>query len=119
MALRIAASLDRRVDRLAGVARAKRLSVPGGVVLFGTDELDAQAERLFAELAALPHAERGGYLLVPPILSVDEWEALALDSQEKLASDTSDWLGPPPVVNAPDPADVSDLYKPNPATVQR
>lgn len=120
MALRIAAtSLSKRLDKVAGIARAKRFSVPGGVVLYGTEELDARNERLFEALAALPRPDRGGYLLVPPILPVDEWEALALDAQATLVRETGEWLGPAPVVTSPDPMDVTDRYKPDPARMQR
>lgn len=120
MALRIAASLSKRLDGLAAVARAQRVSVPGRVIQCGTDELDARNERLFEALGALPRPERGGYLLVPPILPVDEWEAIALSSQLQLERDTSEWLGPPPdEPELPDPMDVTHRYKPDPARVQR
>jgi hypothetical protein len=99
------ATLSKRLDKVAGAVQADRIRIPGGVIHYGNEE------RLFAALAECPQPKRGGYLLVPPILPIDEWEQAALDSQVQLVVDTSSWLGPPAVVNAPDPAIVTDRYR--------
>ena len=85
----------------------------GGVICFGTDELDARNKRLFAELAELPPPARGGYMLVPAILPVDLWEEQALEAQAQLVRETGEWLGPATVVTGPDPMDVTNRYKPD------
>lgn len=102
MRVRVPATLGKRLDRLAGVAIAAQFSIPGAVIRYGTAELDARNERLFEELAALPPPKRGGYMLVPAILPSDEWEAQALDAQERLVRETSDWLDAP-VANTDSP----------------
>lgn len=111
MRVQVSSDLSRRVAKLAGVAQAKRFSVPGGVICFGTDELDARNEHLFGALAALPPDEQGAYLLVPPILSLDVWEAEAQPSQEQLVRDTGNWLGPPVTTTEPDVGDGSHRYR--------
>lgn len=49
----------------------------------------------------------------PPILPLDEWERLAVASQEKLVADTREYLHvrPGDVVVESDPDDVSHKYK--------
>lgn len=115
MALRIAASLTKRLDALTEIARAKRCSVPGGVILFGTDELDARNERLFVALAELPLPKRGGYLLVPPILPADLWEQHAMEAQATLSRATAEWLDVedplPAEPTGKDPMDATGRYK--------
>jgi hypothetical protein len=77
----------------------------------------ARAERLERALAvgaAKPIA------LFPEILSIDEWERQAIDSQRRLVMDTRGWLGEDaePAVLAHDPHDVSNQYK-TPRTLLR
>lgn len=53
---------------------------------------------------------RGGW---PPIMSVAEWSALAVVSQERLVFDTREHLDTPgEVVTGTDPSDVTHRYKP-------
>ena len=49
----------------------------------------SQARRLLVlETPCKPTEQPGGVLLVPPILPPDEWEALAVKSQERLSAQT-------------------------------
>ena len=69
--------------------------------------------------SARSNSRRGGVMRVPRIMGVDEWEAVACVSQDKLIEDSYEDRAdratrrPEPVVAGPDPADVTDRYKPS------
>lgn len=54
-------------------------------------------------------ARRGGVMVIPRMKSVEEWEALALASQEKLIADARDSAGV--IERPPSLEDVSHRYK--------
>jgi hypothetical protein len=63
-------------------------------------------------------AVRGGVMLMPRTLSLDEWEAQAMESQRRLVQETQEWIDRenvvPVVEEQRDPEDVTRFYKANP-----
>lgn len=83
--------------------------------------LDKVETRAFTDDGAV----RGGVLLVPRILGIAEWEALAIASQQRLVRETQESIDREGVVSISqevaeqrDPSDVTRFYKANPLLEQ-
>lgn len=107
MALRVSANLARRLDAVDRVTRRSDLDQRYQLAtVLGRQILTKQ------EMCELTVWQRT-VLSWTGVLTIDEWEALALDTQEQLVRETADWLGPASVSSGRDPDDVSHRYKPD------
>ena len=89
MKIRVNIGMLARIDKLAIARQQANRSYINPVINYSSmEDLQLQLQSIQARNDQHPSSDRRGYLIVPKLLSIDEWDAIATVAQAKLCSES-------------------------------